>query len=240
MKKLLTLLIMGALCASAANEAKPEAKLEEDINMKDVSYCLGLEVGRNFKELKIDVDLEMLAAGFGDAFTDATPKLDRNKQRTIMILFQKEMLKRKKEIMAERKKLREKMAEVNTSKGAKFLAENLKKKGVKATKSGLQYIVKKEGTGTAPTPTDTIKVHYRGTLLDGTVFDSSYIRGEPATFQVKSVIPGWIEGIQLMKVGGKYTFFIPPALAYQYRGAEPDIGPNETLIFEVELLGIEK
>jgi FKBP-type peptidyl-prolyl cis-trans isomerase len=240
MKQLLITLLACVLCVSAAYAEKAEEKKEEDISMKDVSYCLGLDMGQQFKELKVDVDLDMLAAGILDGIKGTEPKLDRSKRRTIMIAFQKEMLKRRKEIMAERQKLREKTALVNKEKGLAFLKENAKKKGVKTTESGLQFLVLKEGTGSSPKPTDTIKVNYKGTLLDGTEFDSTYLKGEPAVFQVQSVIPGWIEGIQLMKVGGKYKFFIPPDLAYAYRGAEPDIGPNETLIFEVELLGIEE
>lgn len=244
MKKLLIMMMMSALFVSAANETKPEtkaeAKPEKDISMKDVSYCFGLNMGRYFKDMKVDADLDMIMAGIGDGLKGAKPKLKKNEQRSIMLLFQKEVNKRKMKLLEERKIMREKLAPINKEKGAKFLAENLKKKGVKATESGLQYIVVKEGSGDSPKPTDTIKVNYRGTLLDGTVFDSSYLNDEPATFQVQAVIPGWIEGIQLMKVGGKYTFYIAPELAYQYRGAGPDIGPNETLIFDVELLEIVK
>jgi FKBP-type peptidyl-prolyl cis-trans isomerase len=240
MKQLLITLLACVMCTSVAYAEQADEQKEEGISMKDVSYCLGLDMGRNFKELKVDVDLDMLVDGIRDGIKGSDPKLDRNRQRAIMIAFQKEMLNRRKEIMEERQKLREKMAEVNKEKGRAFLKENAKRKGIKTTESGLQFLVIKEGSGPSPKPTDTIKVNYKGTLLDGTEFDSTYIKGEPAVFKVQSVIPGWIEGIQLMKVGGKYKFFIPPDLAYAYRGAEPDIGPNETLIFEVELLGIEE
>ena len=124
--------------------------------------------------------------------------------------------------------------------GEKFLAENAKKEGVKTTASGLQYKVIKSGTGESPKPTDTVKVHYHGTLIDGTVFDSSVQRGEPISFPVQGVIPGWIEALQLMKVGDKWQLFIPSKLAYGERNPSPLIGANSTLIFEVELLGIEK
>ena len=134
----------------------------------------------------------------------------------------------------------ETLAEKNMEEGEKFLSENKKKKGIVTTKSGLQYIVLSEGNGARPKATDKVKVHYKGTLIDGTEFDSSYKRGEPAVFQVKGVIPGWTEALQLMKVGSKYNLFIPSNLAYGQRGAGSKIGPNVTLIFEVELLSIEK
>ncbi len=130
------------------------------------------------------------------------------------------------------------MAESPIEKGEKYLAENAKKEGVKTTASGLQYKVLKEGEGKTPKATDTVQVHYRGTLLDGTEFDSSIKRGEPAEFPLNRVIKGWTEGVQLMKEGSKYQFVIPPQLAYGDRGAGGPIGPNETLIFEVELLKI--
>jgi FKBP-type peptidyl-prolyl cis-trans isomerase FklB len=128
----------------------------------------------------------------------------------------------------------------NSEAGEKFLAENAKKDGVKTTASGLQYKVIKSGTGESPKLTDTVKVHYHGTLIDGTVFDSSVERGEPISFPVQGVIPGWVEALQLMKVGDKWQLFIPAKLAYGAQSPSPKIGANSTLIFEVELLGIEK
>jgi FKBP-type peptidyl-prolyl cis-trans isomerase FkpA len=135
---------------------------------------------------------------------------------------------------------RTKKAAENKEAGAKFLAENKTKEGVKTTESGLQYIVEKEGEGENPAAEDTVEVHYRGTLLDGTEFDSSYKRGEPVKFPLNRVIKGWTEGVQLMKKGAKYKFFIPSDLAYGDTGAGETIAPGSTLIFEVELLSIEK
>lgn len=130
------------------------------------------------------------------------------------------------------------MSQTAKEKGEAFLQENAKKEGVKTTASGLQYEVLTEGTGKKPGPTDTVRVHYRGTLLDGTEFDSSYKRGEPISFRLNQVIPGWTEGLQLMSEGSTYRLFIPSNLAYGPRGAGGVIGPDETLIFEVELLAV--
>lgn len=130
-------------------------------------------------------------------------------------------------------------AQMNKKKGEEFLAANAKKEGVKTLPDGLQYLVLKEGKGKKPGPTDEVEVHYHGTLTDGTVFDSSVDRGEPATFPVNRVIAGWTEALQLMKEGSKWRVFIPSKLAYRQRGAPPKIGPNETLIFEIELLHVK-
>jgi FKBP-type peptidyl-prolyl cis-trans isomerase len=131
------------------------------------------------------------------------------------------------------------LGEKNKTEGTKFLEDNKKKPGVKTTASGLQYKVEKEGTGAQPKPTDMVTVNYRGTLIDGTEFDSSYKRGQPATFPVNGVIKGWTEALQLMKQGSKYQLFIPANLAYGERAMGPDIGPNSTLIFEVELQDVK-
>ena len=136
--------------------------------------------------------------------------------------------------------VKEEPAVADNTPGGQFLAENAKKDGVKTTASGLQYLVMKSGTGATPKATDTVKVHYHGTLINGTVFDSSVQRGEPISFQVTGVIPGWVEALQLMKVGDKWKLFIPAKLAYGEQSPSPAIPPNSVLIFEVELLGIEQ
>src|SRR5205814_6040748 len=183
------------------------------------------------KKQKMEINTDMLAAGVKDGLSGANPLLTPEEVRTVMTEFSKDMRERAATVSKE-------AAEKNTKEGEKFLAENKTKPGVKTTASGLQYLVEKEGSGAAPKETDTVVVNYRGTLIDGTEFDSSYKRGEPASFPVNRVIKGWTEGLQMMKVGSKYQFFVPADLAYAERGAGSDIGPNATLIFDVELLGI--
>jgi FKBP-type peptidyl-prolyl cis-trans isomerase FklB len=150
-----------------------------------------------------------------------------------MAAFQKEM-------MAKQQELAKKLGEKNKKEGEAFLSENRKKEGIKALPSGLQYKVVKAGTGKKPKSTDTVTTHYRGTLIDGTEFDSSYRRGQPASFPVSGVIAGWTEALQLMEEGAKWQLFIPPNLAYGERGAGSQIGPNATLIFEIELISIQE
>ena len=158
--------------------------------------------------------------------------LSEEEMRTVMTAFQKEMAAKQAEMMKSQ-------GEKNKKEGEAFLAENKKKEGVKTLASGLQYKVIKEGTGKTPKATDKVSTHYQGTLIDGTEFDSSYKRGEPATFPVNGVIPGWTEALQLMKVGSKWQLFVPSKLAYGEKGAGPIIGPNAVLIFTVELLAIK-
>jgi FKBP-type peptidyl-prolyl cis-trans isomerase FklB len=150
-----------------------------------------------------------------------------------MAAFQKEM-------MAKQQELAKRLGEKNKKEGEAFLSENRKKEGIKALPSGLQYKVVKAGTGKKPKSTDTVTTHYRGTLIDGTEFDSSYRRGQPASFPVSGVIAGWTEALQLMEEGAKWQLFIPPNLAYGERGAGSQIGPNATLIFEIELISIQE
>lgn len=172
----------------------------------------------------MDVSPDVLAAGIKDAIA-GKPQLNPDQIKEVMTAFEKDMEQKQKE-----------GGEKNKAEGAKFLEENKKKEGVKTTASGLQYKVLKEGNGAQPKKTDTVTVNYRGTLINGTEFDSSYKRGQPATFPINGVIPGWTEALQLMKVGSKYQLFIPSNLAYGERSVSPEIGANSTLIFEVELL----
>ncbi|MFN2542656.1 MAG: FKBP-type peptidyl-prolyl cis-trans isomerase [Chthoniobacterales bacterium] len=213
-------------------EKSPESKtaeLKSDIDK--VSYSIGLQVGFNFvrqnealKKQNVQINIDAMMAGVKDAIA-GKPQLSSDQVRQVLASFEKDMTQK---VQA--------TAQKNKTDGERFLAENKKKDGVKTTASGLQYKVIKEGNGPQPKETDVVTVNYRGTLIDGTEFDSSYKRGQPATFPLNGVIKGWTEGLQLMKAGGKSQFFIPANLAYGERQMGPDIGPDATLIFEVELL----
>ena len=229
MKKLCLLFIFAALTAPALAQS-PQLKDEKD----KVSYSIGLDIGNSFKKQGIasEVNPDLMAAGLKDAINGNKPLMTEAEMKDTLIAFQKTAVEKQANAAKE-------AANKNASEGEKFLAENKGKEGVKTTASGLQYKVMKEGSGESPKETDTVVTHYRGTLINGTEFDSSYKRNEPATFPVNRVIKGWTEALQLMKPGSKYQLFIPASLAYGERGAGQDIGPNETLIFEVELLSVE-
>lgn len=193
--------------------------------MEKVSYALGLSLGNNLSESGLTaLDYDKLAQGIKDVLEHNQPEISLQEAQTILQKFFQE--------------LQAKANEKNIEAGKKFLAENAQRPEVKTTASGLQYEIIREGNGKKPTAADTVKVHYEGTLLDGTVFDSSIRRGEPATFGVTQVIAGWVEALQLMTVGSKWKLFIPSELAYGARGAGQAIAPHSTLIFEVELLDI--
>src|SRR5215831_9257654 len=212
---------------SASVLAFPLFGQEKSSQLKDqkdkVSYSIGMQIGFNLGRQKVDINPDILASGIKDAIA-GKPQLTPDQVKDIMAQFEKDLEQKQKEV-----------AEKNKNEGAKYLEENKKKPGVKTTASGLQYKVVKEGTGPQPKATDMVTVNYRGTLIDGTEFDSSYKRNAPATFPVNGVIKGWTEALQLMKQGSKYQLFIPSNLAYGERAMGPDIGPNATLIFEVEL-----
>ena len=197
-----------------------------------VSYIIGTEIAKNLEKQDVDVDPKVLAKGFSDEYTGAKLLLTQEQIEKVMAVFQQQMISKEAERMAE-------IGERNKKQGDAFLAANKKKDSVKTLPSGLQYKVLVAGSGKKPTINDTVTTHYRGTLIDGTEFDNSYKRGEPATFPVRGVIPGWTEALQLMPVGSKWQLFIPSGLAYGERGAGQTIGPNSTLNFEVELLSIK-
>jgi len=215
---------LSAPTKTTSEELKtPQAKL---------GYSFGVEVGDSMKEIIKDIELDAFLRGIKDSVEEKNYLLTPEQMDGIKKEF---VTKKQEERAVEMKELGEK----NKKEEEKFLAENKTKEGVKTTKSGLQYIAITEGKGPQPKETDTVKVNYKGTLLDGTEFDSSYKRGEPAVFPVNRVIPGWTEALQFMKVGSKYKLFVPSNLAYGERAAGPQISPNSMLIFEVELLSIE-
>jgi FKBP-type peptidyl-prolyl cis-trans isomerase len=220
-------LALGLFVSSVPAQDKPDLTNPK----QKTSYAIGLDIATSLKRQELDVDAKALTAGIADGFAGKPALTEQEMKAAIMDL--------QKSAMARAEEKQKAGAEKNLKAGEDFLAANAKKDGVKTTASGLQYKVIKAGTGASPKPTDTVKVHYTGKLVDGTVFDSSVERGTPATFPVKGVIPGWTEALQLMKVGDKWQLVIPAKLAYGEDGPGP-IGPNSTLIFEVELLGIEK
>ncbi len=209
-----------------SDTAKPETDKEK------ISYAIGINMAQSLNDISDEIDLPMLQKGITDKFQEKELLVSNEEARSLLQSFSEKIMAKEQEkvAMASQKSLKE---------GQAYLEENKTKEGVITTESGLQYKVEKEGEGKSPGNSDKIKVHYEGTTLDGTVFDSSYKRGEPATFQVNQVINGWTEGLQLMKEGGKYKLFIPAELAYGERGAGGgQIGPNEVLIFDVELLEV--
>ncbi|MCX5909586.1 MAG: FKBP-type peptidyl-prolyl cis-trans isomerase [Deltaproteobacteria bacterium] len=212
-----------------------QAQAADDLVLKSqkdkASYIIGLDIGRTFKNQGLDIDPKILARGMKDSLAGKNLLLSDEEIRETMTAFQKE-------ITAKQEAQAKKLSEKNQKEGEAFLAENKKKEGVKILPSGLQYKVIKEGSGKKPKATDTVTTNYKGTLIDGTEFDSSYKRGKPATFVVNGVIPGWAEALQFMGEGAKWQLFIPSNLAYGERGAGREIGPNATLIFEVELISV--
>jgi FKBP-type peptidyl-prolyl cis-trans isomerase FklB len=226
--------LIGVLCLLLlVSQVGAEEKLVLKDQKDKVSYSIGMDIGNNLKKQSIDIDPDILAQGIKDAFSGGNTLLTEQEFRDTMTAFQIEL--RAKQYV----RLKE-LADKNKKEGEAFLAENKEKEGVITLPSGLQYKIIKEGTDEMPKLEDTVTVNYRGTLIDGTEFDSSYRRGQPATFSVKGVIAGWSEALQLMKVGSKWQLFVPSNLAYGERGAGPDIGPNATLIFDIELLSIKE
>jgi peptidyl-prolyl cis-trans isomerase len=195
--------------------------------MDKLSYAWGLAMGRQLKGMGVsNLDADTFRNGVMNAFDGTEPAIPVEEAQKLINDYLQE--------------LQDKAEKVARAEGEQFLAENGKKENVKTTASGLQYVVEKEGTGAQPTAEDEVTVHYTGKLLNGQVFDSSVNRGEPATFPLNRVIPGWTEGVQLMKEGAKYTFFIPSDLAYGPQGVPGAIPPHSTLIFDVELIKVNK
>lgn len=230
MKRVIVLAIVACSAALSAQEAAAPAAPSTD--KEKLSYALGMNLARQFKGQAVDVDPTAFTRGFRDALAGAKTALTEDEARAVMMAFEKEMRSKQAAMMAE-------AAEKNRKEGETFLAANKSKEGVVTLPSGLQYKIVKAGTGPKPTLDDTVVCHYKGTLINGTEFDSSYRRNEPAKFPVKGVIRGWTEALQLMPVGSTWQLFVPSTLAYGERGAGAVIGPNQTLIFEVELLSIQ-
>lgn len=210
---------------SASQAGKPESVQDR------ASYVIGFNLGRTLKQNDVQANSDLIVKGLRDGLAGANGMLTDAEMQSTMQEFQKQ-------VQTQQEAKQKMVGEKNKTEGEAFLAKNKTKAGVKTTASGLQYEVEKEGTGPTPKATDTVTVNYKGTLMDGTTFDSSYDRGQPATFVLNQVIPGWTEGVQLMKVGSKYKFYIPAALGYGDHGAGNTIGPNAPLVFEVELLSI--
>ncbi|WP_161887961.1 FKBP-type peptidyl-prolyl cis-trans isomerase [Pontibacter russatus] len=193
-----------------------------------ISYIIGRDMASNLRKQGIDIEAESFIKGMKEALEGKPSSLSQEEVQQAMMALQQEMARKQ-----------DASGSDNKQAGEAFLAENKNKEGVKTLPSGLQYQVLQEGTGKSPSKTDTVTTHYHGTLIDGTVFDSSYQRNEPATFPVNGVIAGWTEALQMMKEGAKLRLFIPSNLAYGAQGAGSDIGPNSTLIFDVELLSVK-
>ena len=228
---IITSFIVVGLMASCDQLPMGGGDTSMETESDSVSYSVGVSIGNNMKGQIDDFKLALVMKGLQDVLNEKELAIAEEQCQQIVQAYA--MRKQQEDMAAAQQKGAD-----NLEKGEAFLAENGQKEGVTTTESGLQYEVLEEGSGASPSAEDEVTVHYHGTLLDGTVFDSSVDRGEPATFPLNRVIPGWTEGLQLMKTGAKYKFFIPSSLAYGPRGAGGDIGPNETLIFEVELLSI--
>jgi len=224
------LAVLGLPAFAGESPSREESPFQ---NQQDkVSYAMGLQMGINLRQQGVEMNVAMLVKGLQDAMSGSAPLLTEDDLHTTLTQFQSHLRQQQVEAM-------KMYAERNRIDGETFLAENKSKEGVVALPSGLQYRVITMGAGQKPAATDTVECNYRGALIDGTEFDSSYRHGQPATFQVSGVIPGWTEALQLMPVGSKWQLFIPSNLAYGAKGVPPLVGPNATLIFEVELLAIK-
>jgi FKBP-type peptidyl-prolyl cis-trans isomerase FklB len=225
-------LIASSMILSApifAEKQNMQLKTDDD----KMSYSIGVDIGKSFNKQQINIKLDSFMLGIKEGQQDNPTLLSNEEIQQMLLALQSQMIKKQQEASQE-------IAVKNKSQGDTFLSENKKRKEIKTTKSGLQYRVIKSGSGSAPKAEDTVTTHYRGTLIDGTEFDSSYSRGQPATFKVNGVIKGWTEALQMMQPGAKWELYVPSTLAYGEHGVGNIIGPNATLIFEVELVSVEK
>jgi len=223
--------LVGAALILSACGGSGTGSAALDTDAQKASYGIGLDMGRNLAPAKDHMDMQAFRRGLDDAMNGRDPALGQDEIQTAMQAFGREVMKAQQEARAA-------AGETNKAEGEAYLAQNAEKDGVTTTESGLQYEVLEQGDGPKPTAEDRVRINYKGTTIDGKVFDSSYDRGEPAEFQVGNVVPGFSEALQLMPVGSKYRVVIPSDLAYGAQGNGPDIGANATLIFEIELLGI--
>ena len=233
-KIFLCLLVMIALVSAQTKSKNPKSNNQNNLKVEEdsVSYAIGVNIGTNLSDPSMKINFDLLIDGMRDKKKGAC-KLTDSQVKSVLESFNQKMMKKKSEDNSA-------VASNNKIIGEEFLNDNKKKPGVITLPSGLQYKVIQEGTGASPRDSSIVKVHYKGTLIDGREFDSSYKRGEPAQFPLNQVIKGWTAGLQLMKVGAKYQFFIPSNLAYGDTGAGEMIQPGSTLIFEVELIDIIK
>lgn len=232
MKLKSSVLALSSLCFSmafAADAPKPEVSSE----MQQVSYSIGVDLGRNMKKQGFDMNVASLSKGIQDGFSGQQTLLTDEKMKEVLMKFQKDFVAKKNAELAQ-------LGQTNLEKGQKFLADNKSKPGVVTLASGLQYKIITPGTGQKPVATDSVTVDYTGRLIDGKVFDSSEKQGKPITFKVDQVIPGWTEVLQLMPVGSTWEVYIPANLAYGAQAVGPMIGPNETLIFNIHLISVQK
>lgn len=238
---------MAGSCNSS-KESQNSGELENALDsmetqMDSISYVLGQNMYQNFQQNDIDVNGKLIAKGLLDAYNGNDSFFTQEQSQSLMTQFQQQMMEKQRQRQQQQSgeggQKQQQKAEENLQKSQQFLKQNKNKAGVKTTESGLQYKVLEEGSGASPALSDTVVVHYKGTLIDGTEFDNSRKRGQPAEFQLSGVIQGWQEGLQLMKEGAKYKLFIPPELGYGQRGAGQNIGPNEALIFDVELIEVK-
>jgi FKBP-type peptidyl-prolyl cis-trans isomerase FklB len=218
------LLVAISLCIATVGASAGEATPKTDD--EKFSYAIGYQIAESVKRQGMEVDVDSLIQAIRDDLTGTPLRISQPEMQAAVVAYQQKKF--------------EELSDKNQKAGKKYLAANKKKPGIVELPSGLQYRIVEEGSGEKPVSSDTVKVHYRGTLIDGTEFDSSYARGEPVTFQVANIINGWQQALILMSEGAKWQVFIPPILAYGSGGAGQNIGPNETLVFEIELVSIEK